>query len=90
MARIGLKAIGSNAKEIKKQTAELAGQVKEHQAEVHKANDKHLLYEIAEVLLQIAIVLASVSIIASRRFLLLGGGGIAAIGVVVLVIGFLK
>jgi hypothetical protein len=52
------------------------------------ANDQHLLYELAAVLLQISIVLASVAIIARRRFLLYGGGGLSVIGVVVLVIGY--
>jgi hypothetical protein len=90
VAKIGLKAINGESKEIDAKQKELDEQITEHRAEVTKSNDKHLLYEIAEVLLQIAIVLASVSIIAKRRFLLLGGGGVAAIGVVILVVGFIK
>jgi hypothetical protein len=89
-AKAGLKEINKVEKDIPPQQRKLEGQVKDHKAEVKKSNDKHLLYEIAEVLLQVAIVLASVSIIASRRFLLFGGGGLAVAGVVVLVIGFLK
>jgi cell division protein FtsI/penicillin-binding protein 2 len=89
-AKTGLDEINKSQKEIGPQQKKLAKETKDHKAEVKKNNDQHLLYEIAEVLLQIAIVLASVSIIASRRFLLFGGGSLAAIGVVVLVIGFVK
>ncbi len=64
--------------------------LEENTKEVKHANSQHLLYELAEVLLQISIVLASVAIIARRRFLLFGGDGLAAIGVVLLVIGYLK
>jgi hypothetical protein len=71
------------AAEKKKRSDEVA----KNNHEVSHANDQHLLYEISEVLLQIAIVLASVSIIARRRALLLGSGSLAAIGVVVLVVG---
>jgi hypothetical protein len=90
VAKTGLDTINKSEKDIAPQQKKLAAQTTEHKSEVKKSNDKHLLYEIAEVLLQIAIVLASVSIIASRRFLLFGGGGLAAVGIIVLVIGFLK
>jgi hypothetical protein len=56
-------------------------------AELNHANDEHLLYELAVVALQIGIVLASVSIIARRRFLLYGGTVAGVVGAVVLVIG---
>jgi hypothetical protein len=59
---------------------------KEHKNVAH-ANDQHLRYELAEVGLQIGIVLASVSIIARRRWLLWGGGAMGTIGVVILGIG---
>jgi hypothetical protein len=59
---------------------------KEHKSVSH-ANDQHLRYELAEVGLQIGIVLASVSIIARRRWLLWGGGAMGTIGVVILGIG---
>lgn len=62
----------------------------EKNKEVSDQNDKHLLYELAEVLLQIAIVLASVSIIAKRRFMLHGGHAVAAVGVVILVVGYVS
>lgn len=89
-ANEGLKAIGENRKEISGEKARLTEKVKEHRAEVRDSNDKHLLYELAVVMLQIAIVLASVSILARRRFLLFGGSGIAIAGIAVLVIGFVK
>jgi hypothetical protein len=55
--------------------------------EVDHANDKHLIYELAVVGLQIGIVLASVSIIARRRFLLTGSWAIGVAGMVVLIVG---
>jgi hypothetical protein len=71
------------AAEKKKRSDEVA----KNKDEVSHANDQHLLYEIAEVLLQIGIVLASVSIIARRRALLVGSGAVASIGLVGLVVG---
>jgi uncharacterized protein DUF4337 len=68
---------------------DLAEKVKEAKKEVTHANDQHLRYEIAEVLLQIAIVLASVAIVSNKRFLLYGGHGVAVAGVVVLGLGLL-
>jgi hypothetical protein len=50
-------------------------------------NDKHLLYELAEVGLEVGIVLATVSIIAHRRWLLASGGAVGAVGTVLLVLG---
>lgn len=50
-------------------------------------NEKHLLYELAEVGLEVGIVLATVSIIAHRRWLLAGGVGVGAVGTVLLVVG---
>jgi hypothetical protein len=78
------------SKSLAPATAHFAEIVKEKNKEVSDQNDKHLLYELAEVLLQIAIVLASVSIIAKRRLLLRGGHVIAAVGVVILVVGYVS
>jgi hypothetical protein len=78
------------AKGVPGEQRRLAEVVKEDKKDVKHANDQHLLYELAEVLLQIAIVLASVAIIARRRFLLIGGRGLAAAGVVILVVGFVS
>ena len=50
-------------------------------------NDKHLLYELAEVGLEVGIVLATVSIIAHRRWLLGGGMALGLIGTVLLLAG---
>jgi hypothetical protein len=57
--------------------------------EVDHYNSKHLLYELAEVALEVGIVLSTVSIIAKRRWLLGGGVGVALIGTVLLLIGAL-
>jgi hypothetical protein len=50
-------------------------------------NDKHLLYELAEVALEVGIVLSTVSIIAHRRWLLGSGVGVGLIGAILLVAG---
>lgn len=88
VAKTGLKELEKLQGQFKDGETKLGEKLKEsHQAVAH-ANDQHLLYEIAAVLLQVSIVLASVAIIARRRFLLLGSGGVSTIGVVVLVIGY--
>jgi hypothetical protein len=56
--------------------------------DVNKANNKHLWYELAEVGLQVGIVLAGVSIIARKHWLLFGGGALGLAGIVVLAVGF--
>jgi hypothetical protein len=60
-----------------------------HHDEEHVShyNDKHLLYELAEVGLEVGIVLATVSIIAHRRWLLGIGAAVGVIGTVLLVAG---
>jgi hypothetical protein len=52
-------------------------------------NSKHLLYELAEVALEVGIVLSTVSIIARRRWLLGTGAAVGVIGAVLLVAGAL-
>jgi hypothetical protein len=52
-------------------------------------NSKHLLFELAEVGFEVGIVLATVSIIAHRRWLLGTGGAVGIVGVVLLVAGAL-
>src|SRR5262245_21233278 len=47
-------------------------------------NDKHLLYELAEVALEVGIVLSTVSIIAHRRWLLGSGVGVGLVGAILL------
>lgn len=50
-------------------------------------NEKHLLDELAEVALEVGIVLATVSIIAHRRWLLGAGTAVGVVGAVLLVVG---
>ncbi|HEX2015206.1 MAG TPA: DUF4337 family protein [Solirubrobacteraceae bacterium] len=69
---------------------ELEAENKVRTKEVSHANDQHLLYELAEVGLQIGIVLASISIIARRHWLLVGGGAMGCVGVVILAVGLLS
>jgi hypothetical protein len=57
------------------------------QEHVDHYNDKHLLYELAEVGLEVGIVLATVSIIAHRRWLLGAGATVGVVGSVLLVVG---
>jgi hypothetical protein len=52
-------------------------------------NEKHLLDELAEVGLEVGIVLATVSIIAHRRWLLGAGTAVGVVGAVLLVAGAL-
>ena len=66
--------------------ARLAEEIHAHEHEVDHANTQHVDYELAEVGLQVGIVLASVSIIARRRWLL---GAAATAGVVLLLAGLL-
>jgi hypothetical protein len=63
----------------------------EHHDEQHvdHYNSKHLLYELAEVALEVGIVLATVSIIAHRRWLLGSGAAVGVVGAVLLVLGAL-
>jgi hypothetical protein len=59
-------------------------------ADEHHVSDydgKHLAYELAEVGLEVGIVLASVSIIVRRRWLLGTGVAVGAAGVVAIVVG---
>lgn len=63
--------------------AAIAASVSERSA----SDQKHLLYEIAEVALQVAIVLAGISILVRRRWLLAGGGLVGVAGVCMLIVG---
>jgi hypothetical protein len=57
--------------------------------EVDHYNSKHLLYELAEVALEVGIVLSTVSIIARRRWLLGSGVAVAIVGTGLLLAGVL-
>lgn len=65
----------------------LRADITAHEQEIDDANTQHIDYELAEVGLQVGIVLASVSIIARRRWLLGAGGAAATIGVLLLIAG---
>jgi uncharacterized protein DUF4337 len=51
------------------------------------AEIRHLIFGLAEVALQVGIVLAGISILARRRWLLAGGGAMGTVGVVFLGVG---
>jgi len=69
--------------------AHLKAEIQAHEHDSDHANSQHVDYELAEVGLQVGIVLASVSIIARRRWLLGVGGAVASAGVVLLLAGLL-
>ena len=77
------------AGELAPADAHLAAEVDSNEHEVDHANTQHIDYELAEVGLQVGIVLASVSIIAHRRWLLGAAGAVATTGVVLLLAGLL-
>jgi hypothetical protein len=75
--------------ELKPADGHLTEQIHHDEDHVDHYNSKHLLYELAEVGLEVGIVLSTVSIIAKRRWLLGGGVGVAIAGLVLLAIGIL-
>jgi uncharacterized protein involved in high-affinity Fe2+ transport len=77
------------ARELKPADAHLGAEIHADEEETGHANTQHLDYELAEVGLQVGIVLASVSIIARRRWLLGCGGAVATAGVLLLLVGLL-
>lgn len=68
----------------------LQREIDANRGEVDHANDRHLALELAEVGFEIGIVLASVSIIARRRWLLVGAGAAAIAGVALLAVALLS
>ena len=75
------------ADQLKPADARLRHEIDDDEHDVSDADTKHFDYELAEVGLEVGIVLASVSIIVRRRWLLGAGGAIATAGVVLLVVG---
>jgi hypothetical protein len=75
--------------ELEPEDARLRGEISTHEGEIDDANTSHIDFELAEVGLEVGIVLASVSIIAHRRWLLGAGGAAASAGVLLIVIGLL-
>lgn len=77
------------SEELEPVDARLNAEIAAHQHETGHANTQHVDYELAEVGIQVGIVLASVSIIARRRWLLGAGGAAATAGVILLLVGLL-
>lgn len=75
--------------ELEPADAHLESEVHAYEHETDHANTQHIDYELAEVGLQVGIVLASVSIIARRRWLLGAAGAAATAGVILLLAGLL-
>jgi hypothetical protein len=67
----------------------LVEEIHHDEQHVDHYNDKHLLYELAEVGLEVGIVLSTVAIIAHRRWLLASGAAVGVVGTVLLVAGAL-
>ncbi|HSS32263.1 MAG TPA: DUF4337 family protein [Solirubrobacterales bacterium] len=75
--------------ELEPADARLRHEIAAHDSEVDQVNSQHLVYELAEVGLEVGIVLASVSILTRRRWLLALGAGAAAVGIALILIGLL-
>jgi hypothetical protein len=75
--------------ELRPADARLRAAIEDREQDSDHANTQHVVYELSEVALEVGIVLASVSIIAGRRWLLGGGGAAATAGVVLLLAGLL-
>jgi hypothetical protein len=75
-------------RELAPADARLHHEIDDDEHHVETYDDKHLAYELAEVGLEVGIVLASVSIIIRRRWLLGIGGAVGAAGIVALCVGF--
>jgi Domain of unknown function (DUF4337) len=65
----------------------LAARIRADRSVRERAESRHVLYELAEVALEVAIVLAGISILARRRWLLAAGGLVGTLGVVLLAVG---
>jgi hypothetical protein len=68
---------------------ELLAKAREHEANRDKALKQDPYFDYAEALLQIAIVLVSVSIVADQRWLTLIAGGLGGVGLLLMLNGFL-
>lgn len=77
------------AADLRPADAHLTEEIETGRSEVDHANSKHLAFELAEVAFEVGIVLASVSIIARRRWLLGASGAAATAGIVLLATGLL-
>jgi hypothetical protein len=77
------------AEELQPVDARLGHRIEDYEHDTDHANTQHTAFELAEVGLEIGIVLATVSIIARRRWLLAAGGAAATAGVVLMLAGLL-
>jgi Domain of unknown function (DUF4337) len=77
------------AGELGPRDAHLHEEIADDEHEVDHANTKHVDFELSEVGLEVGIVLASVSLLTRRRWLLGLAGGAAAAGLVLLLVGLL-
>ena len=75
------------AKELVPADHALTEEMHHDEQHVDHYNSKHLLYELAEVGLEVGIVLSTVAIIAHRRWLLASGAAVGVVGTVLLVAG---
>jgi hypothetical protein len=76
-------------RELAPADAHLNDEIRAYEDHADHANAQHVYYELGEVGLQVGIVLASVSIITRRRWLLGAGGAAATAGVALLLLGLL-
>jgi hypothetical protein len=67
----------------------LADQIRLDQRDRNHANDRHLIFELSAIGVQVGIVLAGVSIIARRRWLLAGSAIVGLAGLVVMMTGLI-
>jgi Domain of unknown function (DUF4337) len=81
-------SLDATATKLQPVIAHLEAEAKSQTDDVNHSNNQHLLYELAVVALQIGIVLASVSIIVKRHWLMYTGGVAGLVGVIVLIVGF--
>jgi Domain of unknown function (DUF4337) len=77
------------AEKLRPVDARLGHEIQDFEHDTDHANTQHTDYELAEVGLEVGIVLATVSIIARRRWLLAAGGAAATAGVVLMLAGLL-
>jgi len=77
------------ANELAPTDRKLADQLHHHERERDHANDRHLAFEVSAIGFQVGIVLAGVSIIVRRRWLLASGGIVGLAGVVMLITGLI-
>ena len=67
----------------------LADEIRHHERDRDHANDRHLIFESSAIGFQVGIVLAGLSIIARRRWLLAGSAIVGLAGVAVMVTGLI-